>query len=146
MKIRRITNPARLGLATLAAWPALTVGLSAVGERVALVQTVAVFGLLPALLGAVTWLRAGQRSRKIFLRKRLFALASLTLALSVPLTHWPLRLSFLAARPALRRLATRVAPQMIEATVPSRGRVPVQIDLNPPVRCGLLTIETIEFE
>ena len=101
MSLRRIVIPAKLGLAILVAWPALCVGLSAVGERVALVQAVAVAGVLPALLGAVTWLRAGQRSHKIFLRKRIFTLSCAVMAISVPLTHWPFKISLWQAQKEL---------------------------------------------
>lgn len=91
----------RVGLALLAFWPALAVGLSATGERLSLIYVVALLGILPALLGAVTWLKAGQRHPKVFLQKRLVALFCVLTALSVPITHWPLKIALKASLSAL---------------------------------------------
>ncbi len=89
----------RVGLALLVAWPALTIGLSATGERLILIYVVALLGILPALFGAVTWLRAGQRHPKVFFQKRLITLLCALTALSVPFTHWPLRLALVSSIP-----------------------------------------------
>jgi predicted membrane protein len=61
----------RVGLALLAAWPALAVGLSVTRGRFESILMVAIFWLPVALLGAIAWLRAGQRHPRVFFQKRL---------------------------------------------------------------------------
>jgi hypothetical protein len=72
------------------------------------------------------------------------------LPLSMPLTHWPLRLAFLASRPAMDRLADRVAagqpvagPEWAglfrvvgSAVDPASGNVGLITDLNPSGHSG----------
>ncbi|MGC4044688.1 MAG: hypothetical protein QM758_12910 [Armatimonas sp.] len=70
---RRFGVSGDFGLAILTAWPSLVVGLSFTRTSPASIAAVALLGLPLALLGAITWLRAGQEHPKVFFQKRLFA-------------------------------------------------------------------------
>jgi hypothetical protein len=68
---RRFGVSGRFGLALLVAWPALVVGLAIHGGSPVSIALIALLGMPLALLGAITWLKAGQRHADIYFQKRL---------------------------------------------------------------------------
>ncbi|MGC4044687.1 MAG: hypothetical protein QM758_12905 [Armatimonas sp.] len=97
-------------------------------------------------MGAVTWLKAGQKHSHVVSQKRIMAIVCIASAFSVPISSWPLYLSFLAARPAMDQLAAKTTLQMAKFSYEEHGDAPIQINLNPPVRCGLLKIEVVGLD
>jgi hypothetical protein len=114
--------------------PALSVvGFNAMGDCLLALPFVAGFWLFVVVMAAIYWLLVAppfSTAAGGWVRATIVGL-SMAIILSVPLTLWPLRVTFLLSRPALDRLADRVE---------RREKIAF------PVRAGVLTIQQASMD
>lgn len=119
------------GRALVLGYPLGVALCSAVGFTNHTVWGVAAIGLLPFLLGALAW----RRRRTRLTHQRNLLLAVLALVVSIPLTRWPLRITFLLARTSLQRLEERaLARATANVQRFPRDEVLAQAFINPTPR------------